>query len=550
MKLLRCHLALLCLFPAVAARAADADNFQLEPGFVALFNGRDLTGWGYPGAQPQSFDGLTITPDGRFEAKDGMIVVNDRTPRLQQQMATRASLPANAVVRLEFRPKQWTDGGVFVRGTQLQVRDFLTVGPYYDLLHHRVQDWNTLDIYLRGPLVYASSNGEVLEPSFRVALTGGLGFEADLGVMEFRRIRVKELPAGGPAVPAAMPAPAARPNLATLNRLVRVAVIGDEIVQPFPGAINGTTPRGGIQLPEASARQLAAVRAMHAAPARELQNVTAARAAVVTASLASPSEIAAKVAALAEAELALAQQRAALWAWLQSTPQRLGPAEAAAVASQINLAPLTGRGSTSLAGAALPVGRGGAPSGPAQLGPPDNLAPRYDLASLLSRQLGPRWDVRNFAVPGAIAQKGGDNSIWEQPALTAALDFDPDVVVFVFGTNDSKPENWHGAAPFESDYRALATTFAAGAARPRLFFAKPPPAFTSAGGVDAKLLAGDIPARIEAIARATGGTVIDLHDALKDAANLTLDGVHPDSEGAARIAARVQAVLAPLVGGR
>ena len=550
MKSLLCCLATLCVLQTVPAFSAEADNFQLEPGFVSLFNGRDLTGWGYPGAQAQGFDGLTASPDGRYEAKDGLLRVNDRLPRLQQQLATTQPLPANCVIRMEFRPMQWTDGGVFVRGTQLQVRDFLTVGPYYDLLHHRTQEWNTLEIYMQGPWVFASSNGEVMEPSFRVSATGGLGFEADLGVMDYRRIRVKELPAGGPTVPAAMPAPATRPNLATLDRPIRVAILGDEIGQPFPGATNGTTPRGGIQLADVSARQLAAVRAMAAAPQRALQDVNAARAAVATASLSAPSEINSRVAALGEAELALAKQRADLWAWLQASPQRLNPAAVSALVPQANLPPLTGRGSTSLAGAALPVGRGGAPSGPAQLGPPDNLAPRTDLASNLSRQLGPRWDVRNFAIPGTTVQKGGDNSVWGQPALTAALDFNPDVVVILFGTNDSKAENWRGAAAFEADYRALVTMFAAGAGRPRFFLAKPPPAFTGAGGVDEKLLAGDIAGRIEAIARAAGATLVDLHEALRDAANLTLDGVHPDADGASRIAARVQAVLAPLATGR
>jgi lysophospholipase L1-like esterase len=158
--------------------------------------------------------------------------------------------------------------------------------------------------------------------------------------------------------------------------------------------------------------------------------------------------------------------------------------------------------------------------------------------------------VRNFAIPGASVQRNGDTSVWGQPALNAAVDFDPDVVVFVFGTNDSKPENWRGASAFESDYRALATLFAAGPARPRLLFAKPPPAFTAAGGVDERLLAGDISARIEALARATGASVIDLREALKDGANLTLEGVHPDSEGFARLADRVQAALAALAAGR
>src|SRR5262245_9043504 len=81
MKSLLCLLASLCLLPTVLALAAEADNFQVEPGFVSLFNGRDLTGWGYA-ATAEDFNGLTISPDGRYEVKDGVIRVNERVPRM------------------------------------------------------------------------------------------------------------------------------------------------------------------------------------------------------------------------------------------------------------------------------------------------------------------------------------------------------------------------------------------------------------------------------------------------------------------------------------
>lgn len=545
-------LASLCWFPIAAAVAAEAeaDSVQPEPGFTSLFNGRDLTGWGYTGAAAQDFAGLTVSPDGRYEVKDGVIRVNERTPRMIQQMTARQPLPADCVIRLEYRALPLADSGVFVRGTQIQVRDYLAVGPYYDLLRHRPQDWNVLAITVKGTLVFATSNGEAIEPSFRVPATGALGLEGDLGVMDFRRIRVKALPAGAPAVPAALPAPGPRPNFATLNRQVRVAVVGDEIAQPFPGD-TGAPGRGGIQLPDVNARQLAGIKAIIAAPAPAAQEVTAARAAVAAASLTALADLPAKLEALAAADLRLANQRAELWSWFQSSPLRLNAAAALALPPQVNTAPAGGRsGGGTRIGREVPGGVIGANGAPLQIGPPEDLAPRPDLASGLVRTLGPRWEVHNFAFPGATVRRGGENSVWEQAALTAALDFDPDVVVFVFGTNDSKRENWRDAATFENDYRALAAVFAASAARPVLFFAKPPPAFTTAGGVDPKLIDGDIPARIEAVAKAAGATVIDLHDAMKGSPGLTLDGVHPDNKGAARIAARVQAALAALTGGR
>jgi len=37
-------------------------------------------------------------------------------------------------------------------------------------------------------------NGEVLEEALALPATGTIGLEADLGQMEYRRIRIKELP--------------------------------------------------------------------------------------------------------------------------------------------------------------------------------------------------------------------------------------------------------------------------------------------------------------------------------------------------------------------
>src|SRR4030095_15383842 len=51
-----------------------ADDFKPEPGFISLFNGKDLTGWGY--SATENFDGKTEASDGRYTAKDGMLVVH------------------------------------------------------------------------------------------------------------------------------------------------------------------------------------------------------------------------------------------------------------------------------------------------------------------------------------------------------------------------------------------------------------------------------------------------------------------------------------------
>ena len=78
-------LAVLGILVSSPARAAD--DFKLEPGFVALFNGKDLTGWCYTeGAKPDGavtdkFDGKAMSSDARYSAADGVLIVHPKTPR-------------------------------------------------------------------------------------------------------------------------------------------------------------------------------------------------------------------------------------------------------------------------------------------------------------------------------------------------------------------------------------------------------------------------------------------------------------------------------------
>src|SRR6185369_5191826 len=66
----------------------EPDDFTPEPGFISLFNGRDLTGWGF---RTNRFDGETRSNDRRYYAHNGKLVVT--TPpegsRIEQLWTTR-----------------------------------------------------------------------------------------------------------------------------------------------------------------------------------------------------------------------------------------------------------------------------------------------------------------------------------------------------------------------------------------------------------------------------------------------------------------------------
>jgi lysophospholipase L1-like esterase len=211
--------ALRPIFATLRLSETTAEPFTPEDGFESLFNGRDLTGWGYrptseadkasatkwqasdPDAaawpfvtEPVSFDGLAVTPDGRFAAIGGRLVVT--TPpeyRKIQQLWTTREFPQDFVLKLEFRATPNADSGVFLRGSQLQCRDYRLAGPYKDLKGYKPQDWNELVITVKNGVARGTCNGEPLEGELKVPETGPIGVEGDRGQMEYRRIRIKRL---------------------------------------------------------------------------------------------------------------------------------------------------------------------------------------------------------------------------------------------------------------------------------------------------------------------------------------------------------------------
>lgn len=170
---------------------ARADDFQPEPGYRSLFNGKDLTGWGY---RTNHFDGKIASDDGRYSVSNGVLVVHPREPRLIQKIWTTQEFPNDFTLKLEFRAATNADSGIYVREPQLQCRDYLVAGPYKNLQRYKPQDWNEIEVTVTNGIAYCTCNGEVLNAAMKVPATGPIGFEGDRGQMEYRHVRLKELP--------------------------------------------------------------------------------------------------------------------------------------------------------------------------------------------------------------------------------------------------------------------------------------------------------------------------------------------------------------------
>ena len=177
------------------------NSFVPRKGFINLFNGKDLTGWGtrvktQDGVVFESLDGKTDSKDKRYNGKEGILTVNpfiEANGEHWVSLWTAKEFPKDFILMIEFRASKNADSGIFLRGMQLQCRDYLVAGPYKDLKKYKAQDWNKIEVTVKNNIAHCTCNGEILEDALTIPATGSIGLEADRGTMEYRNILLKEL---------------------------------------------------------------------------------------------------------------------------------------------------------------------------------------------------------------------------------------------------------------------------------------------------------------------------------------------------------------------
>lgn len=201
-------LAVLSLTAGCATTNADPDRSE----FLPLFNGKDLDGW-------------VIENDGKFSARDGLLVVNKGTGWLRS-----AQEFGDFVLEMDFRfLEEKANSGIFIRtastskddengwpdnGYQVQCMDTIagthplaTMIPYGapEFEHHSdlealakayrpTGEWNHYEITCRGEELTVKLNGELITTATSIKnRRGHVGIQAEHGLLEFRNIRVKHL---------------------------------------------------------------------------------------------------------------------------------------------------------------------------------------------------------------------------------------------------------------------------------------------------------------------------------------------------------------------
>jgi len=214
--------------------ASADDQPPVEEGFTSLFNGKDLTGWVY-GKKP---DGKENKVGVGYQVKDGVIY---STTKDAGNLYTEKEY-ANFVFRFEFKLTEGANNGIGIRapltgdsayvGMEIQVLDNDAKrykkpdgtyairpaqfhGSVYDVFPAKngflkpVGEWNSEEIRAEGSHITVTLNGTVITDADLSTVTdpavlkkhpglknekGHIGFLGHGDAVEFRNLRVKELP--------------------------------------------------------------------------------------------------------------------------------------------------------------------------------------------------------------------------------------------------------------------------------------------------------------------------------------------------------------------
>lgn len=171
---------------------------------------------------------------------------------------------------------------------------------------------------------------------------------------------------------------------------------------------------------------------------------------------------------------------------------------------------------------------------------------KNNYPAILGDLLGENYCVNNFGYTNRTAIKSADYPYTDEKLYQQSLDFNPDIVVIMLGSNDSKECNWD-KEKFITDYCEIIESYRNSESRPKVYILAPPPLFEVRGKVMWQLrkavVDSEICPAVKQIADKTGSIYIDMHSVFENKKELFSDGVHPNAKGSKLFAQKVFEVI-------
>lgn len=167
----------------------------------------------------------------------------------------------------------------------------------------------------------------------------------------------------------------------------------------------------------------------------------------------------------------------------------------------------------------------------------------YELSLLLGKV---DYKVGNFGVGSTTVSLDSQTPYMKTSTFQNALEFKPDLVIIMLGTNDAQPSLHQYNTSFVDDYVKLISAFQMISSEPKIWITLPPPIFYDQGGkISPEYFKNTIIPCIKQVAIETNLPIIDVYSALANYSDHFPDGVHPNSEGGKLIAVEIYKALKP-----
>ena len=168
---------------------------------------------------------------------------------------------------------------------------------------------------------------------------------------------------------------------------------------------------------------------------------------------------------------------------------------------------------------------------------------KQSYPTLLQEKLGEGYEVRNFGYNDASARFDADTPYVNKRVYRDSLSWNPDIVLLMLGTNDTKKRNWDPEI-FRRDYRRIVESYRALSSNPRVILIAPIRIFLPLGfpllGLYPETMEEGVRPAIREMAADMGLELIDLQDLFTDS-SYCRDGVHPQKTGARMLADAIYA---------
>ena len=150
---------------------------------------------------------------------------------------------------------------------------------------------------------------------------------------------------------------------------------------------------------------------------------------------------------------------------------------------------------------------------------------------------GSRYAVGNFGAGSTTVLLNTETPYMNTSVFQSALEFQPNIVIIMLGTNDAQPNLHQYNTSFVEDYVKLITAFQGLSSKPKIWIVLPPPIFSNQSGkISPEYFKNTIIPCIEQAANDANLPIIDVYSALASYSNYFPDGVHPNDAGAELIA--------------